>query len=257
MREFKPFAERGKHDGVIANDVAAAQRMNAHLGLRAFAGDAVASVAQRILELHLAHVGEDFEQRGRGAAGRVFLEAMMHLDDFEIEAWAEDFRGLAREPEERVHAGRVVRCPHDRDARFERRDLRLLLVAVARGADDERLAVLGTEPRDGQRGVVKAEVDHRVAAMNDRREVVTEINLADDFEFGDPRRARDEHLAHAALRAGDDDSCHEIKVFPKVPTCPRPLRRRRIGGWRSTFQCEAGCGLEPRDDANGEYRFAG
>ena len=43
---------------------------------------------------------------------------MMHLDDFEIEVRAENFRRLAREPEQRVDAGGKIRRPDDGDLRL-------------------------------------------------------------------------------------------------------------------------------------------
>src|SRR5690606_19414432 len=47
--ELQTFAERGEHDGVVADDVAAAQGVDADLGGGAFAGDALAAVAERVV----------------------------------------------------------------------------------------------------------------------------------------------------------------------------------------------------------------
>ena len=50
---------------------------------------------------------------------------MMHFDDFQIEIRSENFRRFAREPEQRVHAGRIIRRPDDRDFGFELGNLRV------------------------------------------------------------------------------------------------------------------------------------
>ena len=182
--------------------------MDADLARGAFAGDALTSVTQRFLKLDLAHVTKNFEQRGGGAAGSIFFQAVVHLHHFEVEAGAENFRRLAREPEERVHAGRVVGGPDDGDLRFETQDFRLLGGLMSGRADDERLAVLRANFRHVERRAVKAEIDHGIAAADDVREIVARVDLADHFEFGQARRATEEGLAHAAFGTGDDYFCH-------------------------------------------------
>ena len=65
--------------------------------LRALADQALPAVAgspRRIAEP--AHIGQDFCEPASGAAGRVLLEPVMHLDDFEVEAGAEDLRAACR-----------------------------------------------------------------------------------------------------------------------------------------------------------------
>ena len=179
MRQFHPLASRRKDDRVIAHHIAATDRVDADLRTRSLAHDAFAPVPQRFLELELAHVGEDFEQRRRRAAGRVFLQAMVHLDDLEIEARPENLRRLAREPEKRVHAGRVVRGPDHRNLRLAIRDLGFLPGLVTGRADHQRLLPLRAQPRDRQRRIVKTEIDHRVAAVDHRGQVVAEVHLPD------------------------------------------------------------------------------
>src|SRR6185436_15997032 len=52
--QLHAFAVSGEDDGVISYHIAAAQGVDANLGAGALAGDALAAVAQRILELQLA-----------------------------------------------------------------------------------------------------------------------------------------------------------------------------------------------------------
>ena len=203
--EFHPLAIRGEDDRVIAHHVAAADGVDADLAAGAFADYAFAAVTEDFLQLDLSHVAEDFEQRGGRAAGRVLLQAVVHLDDFEVEAGAEDFGGLAGEPEERVHAGRVVRGPDHGNLRGAGPERGLLLLLVSGGADNERLAMPHAEFGEGQGGLVEAEVDDGVGLRQQWGERLAEVDLSDYFEPGHAGGAGDERLAHAALRAGDDD----------------------------------------------------
>ena len=82
VREFDALAVVREDDGVVADDIAAADGVDADFVLRAFADDALTAMTKRFFKLQFAHVGKNFEQRRRRAARRVFLEAMVHLDDF-------------------------------------------------------------------------------------------------------------------------------------------------------------------------------
>src|ERR1017187_6814278 len=185
MREFDALADIRKNDRVIAHDVAAANGVYADLAQRAFAHDADTTVPCGVVQMQLAHVRQNFRERFCGAARRVLFQAMVHLDDFEVEVRAEDFRRLAREPEERVDAGGKIRGPHDGNFRLVLLDLERVGVRVAGGADDQRLLVFGAKLgyRDGRR--VRAEINYHVALADDGGEVVALINLGDDFESVD------------------------------------------------------------------------
>ena len=96
-------------------------------------------------QLFFAHAGQNFRERGRRAAGRVLLHAVVHLDDLEVEAGAEDFRGLAREPEERVDAGGIVRGVRSEFWRLQILDLGFLSVGMTGGADNQGFSCAGTK----------------------------------------------------------------------------------------------------------------
>src|SRR5690606_39424268 len=100
---------------VVADDVATAQGVDADLGGGAFAGDALAAVAERVA-VELALFEDDFEQAVGGAAGGVLFEAVMHLDDLGAVVLAENGGGPAGEGEEQVDADRVVARPDAGDA---------------------------------------------------------------------------------------------------------------------------------------------
>src|SRR5690349_363171 len=65
MRELHALTEGGKHDGVVADDIAAPQRVDTNLGRSAFAGDALPTVTQR-LGRELALLENDFEESRGG-----------------------------------------------------------------------------------------------------------------------------------------------------------------------------------------------
>ncbi len=82
---------------------------------------------------------------------------------------------------------------------FRLPDFKRVGVGVAGGADDQRFFVLRAQFGHPGRGRVRTEINHHVAARNDRAEIVADVNLADDFEFAKVRRAGDERPAHAAF----------------------------------------------------------
>ena len=78
---------------------------------------------------------------------------------------------------------------------------------MAGRADDESLFMLGANLRHLKGRGVEAEVDHGIALVDDGRETVSRVDLADDLEFRQARRAAKKCQAHAALGSGDDDFC--------------------------------------------------
>jgi len=73
VREFKALAVVGENDRVIANHIAAANRVHADFGRGSFADDAFATVTHDFLELLFADARENFSERLCRAAGRVFF----------------------------------------------------------------------------------------------------------------------------------------------------------------------------------------
>ena len=123
----------------------------------------------------------------------------MHLDNLQIERRSQDFRRLAREPEQRVDAGGKIRSPYDGDAGDDLGDVKLVGVGVAGGAYDKRLAARGAQRRNFRRDRTRAEINDNVALGDGGPKIVALVNLAGDFQFAEVFRARGERLAHAAL----------------------------------------------------------
>src|SRR5687767_10276809 len=100
MGQFEPFSWRGKKHRVISDDIAAAQGMHANLPSGAFAADPLAAVAY--LERFLSPLDDNLGQARCRPARRIPFLAVMHFNDFRIEPRAENFRSLAREPEQGI-----------------------------------------------------------------------------------------------------------------------------------------------------------
>jgi hypothetical protein len=60
VNEFEAFAEGGKHHGMITDHITAAQGVDTHFGGSAFAGDALATVAEG-LGAEWAFLQDDFD----------------------------------------------------------------------------------------------------------------------------------------------------------------------------------------------------
>ena len=58
---------------------------------------------------------ENFHQAPGGAAGRIFLEPVVHLDHFEVEVRPQDACRLPGQPEERIDTHAEVRRQEERD----------------------------------------------------------------------------------------------------------------------------------------------
>lgn len=110
--EFEAFSGSGEQDGVIADDVAAAQGMHADFIFGSGADDSLAAVFQGVVWREIAGLGEDVCEGCGSAAGGVLFVMVVHFDDFEVEAVSQDFRCFAGEPEKGVDAGGVVGGPN-------------------------------------------------------------------------------------------------------------------------------------------------
>src|SRR5512146_438131 len=67
VRELEPLALAAEVDGVLADDVAAAERLDADLPGRTLAQDAVARVGERVLRIAPERLGRDLAEPDGGA----------------------------------------------------------------------------------------------------------------------------------------------------------------------------------------------
>jgi hypothetical protein len=119
--------------------------------------------------LALTHrLGHDLAKLKRGAAGRIFLEAVVPLDDFDVDARriiakhaAGGFSELHHEVDGSAHAG----GDDDRELAGRLGDKLALFCFKPGGGDHQRLAKLEAMRDHGNRRVGDGEVDHNVGLV--------------------------------------------------------------------------------------------
>ena len=144
MGDFDALAETEQMNGMIADDVPAAQRHDGELVRAAWAGPPFSSMAQREVGARFAHGLREPERR---AAGGVDFLPVVRFDDLDVVVRAQSRGGHAGHLGDRFHAGAHVGGPEDGD-RF-----RKIVESSAVGAGEPgRAAHQGhARPLDGAR----------------------------------------------------------------------------------------------------------
>src|SRR4030095_1075707 len=204
--QFHALAVCSEDHGMIPYDVATPYGVHANFPGGAFADDAVPPVADVLLVLKLATLCEGLREALRRAARGVFLHPVMHLDDFEIEGGAQDFRRTACEPEERVYSDTVVRCENDRNLTGGVPDTGHLRVGVAGRSDHQCFLVFDAACEHQLDRIVMREIDDRVAPRNSASKIVALVDFRYDLKIGVLFRTGNEHLAHAPFGTIDKET---------------------------------------------------
>ena len=134
--DFDAFAEGGEADGVVADDVAAADGVHSDFTWRAFSDCALTSVDEVGVDVAAGGGADFFGQAEGGAAGGVFFEAVMGFDDFDVIVLAEGFCDFADEVEEDVDADAHVGSEEYGDGGCGGGDFGFLFVGEAGSADE-------------------------------------------------------------------------------------------------------------------------
>lgn len=188
---------------MIADNVAAAQGVQADFIFGSGADDSLAAVYQGVVQREIAGLGKDVGEGCSGAAGGILFVMVVHFDNFEVEAVSQDFRCFAGEPEKGVDAGGVVGGPNYGNFVGEGLDGGAVFVGMSGGADDDGFGLGGGLLGDFLGDVGSAEVDDDVGGFNGRRNWVDEVQGADDFELGMICGAANQRLPHSSF--GSDD----------------------------------------------------
>jgi len=211
VREFDPFLVGHEHDGVVADRRAAAQGVDADLAARTFAGHAVAAVAGDRLEVDAASFGQRLGEPKRGAARRVFFEAVVHFDNLGVIVGTEDRGRTAHELEQQVYAQAHVGRPDDRYLAGSRVDALLLGVCQAGGAQHEGLAVLNRVRKMVDDRGVKGEVDHGVGLSRPLVGIAERVRDGFDVQHAADRfHARADRRMARALGGRDNRAAVEL-----------------------------------------------
>src|SRR5438552_2012879 len=106
---------------------------------------------------------------------------------------------------------------------------------MAGGPDDERLAMFRREGGDGCGGIFEAEINHQVRLADDRAQIISQIDLAHDFEIARLPGGSDDRLPHSAAGTGNSQPRHGAR-FESNPqflsVCFRSARLARCSGTR-------------------------
>ena len=222
MREFHALAECGKKHRMVAHHITTAHGVHPDFATRASAHIAEAPVANIVVVLQPAHFREGLGEHLRGAARRVFFHPVMRLDDFQIKVRPEDFRRTAREPQQRVHARRIIAGIDNRDMRRRLANLRHALIGDAGRSDDECLFSRHARGEHAaERGVV-TEVDARIGHRQPGGKIIARIRRSADGGIGKFRSARDEGQAHPPTRTVDVKSKCHVRILVAAATRSAP-----------------------------------
>ncbi len=229
-RDFDPLALAGEDHRVLADDVAAPDRVEGDLPRPALAGDPLAAMHGDRLEVAAERGGDRLAEPERGAGGRVDLVAVMRLDDLDVVAVAEDARRDLGELERHVDPDREIGRHRDWNRARGSRDARLLVGSEAGGADHRALARGNARVHVRERALRGGEIHQAVGRSHRGRDVRGQGHAAGRpqrlagvlAELRMPRRlerraerevarlqhAFDERPPHPAGRAGD----HELHL---------------------------------------------
>ena len=226
MGQLYTLAFTCKHYSVITHYITAAERCKANFAFWSRASMTVShhlfNVTQRNLPTGCSSLAKAYGSTRRC----IHFMTMMHLDDFQIKIWPQDFRCLASEPKERVHASGIITRPNDGNRGLVLEHLSLFFIRVAGGANDQRLAVLRAQSGAGGGSVVQTEINDGITISNVIGEAVAFVYAYDDIESVHFFSAGNEHLAHPAFGTMNDDLGHEgYLITPVALSVARSWRR--------------------------------
>ena len=210
--EFEAFSGSGEQDGVVADNIAAAQRVQADFTFGSGSDHSLAPVPQGLAQWEIAGLGKDVHEGCGGAAGGVLFVMVMHFDNFEVEAVSQDFRRFASEPKKGVDASGVVGSPNYGNFFGEGLDGGAVFFSVSGGADDDGFGLGGRLFGNLLGGVRSAEVDDDVGGRNGRSDFVANVHGAGDFEFGIVSGAANQRPPHSSFGSDDGQFWHAMWV---------------------------------------------
>ena len=115
--DLDPLSHADEVDGVLADDVAAADGLHADLFLGPLAADPFAVEVGHFVVVAPEGLGHHLTHADRGAGGGVLLQFVVRFDDLHVEIVAEDLCHIREDLEADVDADRHVGGQHDRDRR--------------------------------------------------------------------------------------------------------------------------------------------
>ena len=115
MGDLDPLPLADEVDGVLADDVAAADGLHADLFFGPLAADPLAVVVGHLVVVAAERLGHHFAHAHRGAGGGVLLLVVVQLDDLHVEVVTQGLGHVLEDLEADVDADAHVRGEHRRD----------------------------------------------------------------------------------------------------------------------------------------------
>jgi len=104
MGDLDPFTRTGKDHRVLAHHVAGAKRLNPDLFFLPFSDHSFSRKNADLVQISFQRPGDDLGHLHGRAAGRIFFEAMVHLDDLDVVVVAGHTGGVGQDLENEVDA---------------------------------------------------------------------------------------------------------------------------------------------------------
>jgi len=226
------FLAAGKQDGMLTDNRAATDGMQAQLAVAAFLPDL--GTVTGVLELMVQGLIDGLGNHQGGAGGGIDLLAVMGLDDFNVETGVEDCGCFLGQTDQDIDPQRHIGRDKDRTLGGQLRQFTFLGILQAGGADDGRLFRLADQFKQIRQG-------RRVGKINDDVEFdITSLGLGKNREGlahrlvqvaarnNDQIRAlfdqTSDDLAHAAIATIQEntDSHASLPRFKSIDNLPGP-----------------------------------
>ena len=171
--DFQTLPGAGKERGVLADDIATANRREADRALGARSGEAFAAGDRSRLKVHAASGGHGLADGQRGAGRGIDLVPMMGLDHLQIGVRVHGAGGQFHQAQHKIDPGAEIRGLTDRNPRRGPFDGRLLRRVQPGGAKHPGHARLAQRRgmRDGGGG--GGEVDQHLRARERAADIVS------------------------------------------------------------------------------------
>src|SRR2546425_555102 len=232
--DFSALALSDEHDGMLTDDIAAANGVKPDRPGIAFPHHSFAFVHGSATEVPAEGAGDHFAELERRARRRIDLVSMVCFEDLHVVSVTERERGRLDKSERDVHARRHIRRLYDRDLSRRRRDTPLLLRRKTGRSDNHAHTLLQALFQVRERTFRTGKIDEAVAFRDSIGEGGSDLHaagasdqfsgiLADDGASGNLQRRReleiprceshlDQGAPHAASRGGDDISLDALQL---------------------------------------------
>ena len=234
MRDFNAFAGTRKQNGVVAHNVAAADGGKANAGRVSLTRDTFSGIHGAVFQVSAQSIGNDLAHFEGSARWRVYLVAVMGLDDFNVitrgQRFGRHFKQFERDIDTHAHVG----CHDDGHVFGDGFDFIFLGIGKTGGADD-RLDAQGLANFQVRQGAFRSsEVNQVLGVLQACFEIAGDQDAtgfahgsasvsSDSRAAGQIERTREaaiwgigdglnEHMAHAARSASNSDSMQERRM---------------------------------------------